>query len=46
VKTVVIAALTAVPLAVPSVRKEVARLLARAGRATNVRVVSAPSDSR
>ena len=44
-KTVVIAALL-VPLAVPSVRKEVARLLARAGRATNVRVVPAPSSSR
>lgn len=45
-KTVVIAALFAVPLAVPSVRRELGRLLARAGRATNVRVVTAPAGRR
>ncbi|HEY0508833.1 MAG TPA: hypothetical protein VGD12_12275 [Blastococcus sp.] len=45
-KIVIVAALLVAPLAVPAVRKEIGRLLARAGRATNVRVVMAPSDRR
>jgi hypothetical protein len=37
-----LAALVVGALAVPSIRAQVARLLARAGRGTNVRVVPGP----